>query len=413
MRSQAPKSGTRAAGVLLAAMTAAVLVAPLARAQSSSPSGDEDLVLRVGTTSDLITDNPWAVSAGSDWSVVTIQYDMLLKFASKDLGPAPSLATGCEPNEDSTEWTCTLRDDLKWSDGTPLTSRDVAFTYRFVIDNKIPQYRSYFPFRSHLRDPERHDADLEVHRAHVRARHAAVGLHRAREGVVAVRRQGSAARSRASTNTPSIASGPFTLTDWNQGQGWTMERNPYFWGEQPALDRIEFRLYSNQEAMIQALRNGEIDIADGLKPSLDRLDRRHRRRHGAARGVGLVAEPGVQLRRAGAGRRTRCPRCTITWCERRSRWRSTSRRSPTRCIKAPRRRVTRSSGRRRRTGISTSRPRRRSRSTPRAPNDLLEQAGYVDTDGDGIREDPDDGRAAPDVDARLAGHDRRGRGRAS
>ena len=145
MRSQAPKSGTRAAGVLLAAMTAAVLVAPLARAQSSSPSGDEDLVLRVGTTSDLITDNPWAVSAGSDWSVVTIQYDMLLKFASKDLGPAPSLATGCEPNEDSTEWTCTLRDDLKWSDGTPLTSRDVAFTYRFVIDNKIPQYRSYFP----------------------------------------------------------------------------------------------------------------------------------------------------------------------------------------------------------------------------------------------------------------------------
>ena len=115
-------------------------------------------MLRVGTTSDLITDNPWAVSAGSDWSVVTIQYDMLLKFASKDLGPAPSLATGCEPNEDSTEWTCTLRDDLKWSDGTPLTSRDVAFTYRFVIDNKIPQYRSYFPSDPTFETPERHDA---------------------------------------------------------------------------------------------------------------------------------------------------------------------------------------------------------------------------------------------------------------
>jgi peptide/nickel transport system substrate-binding protein len=47
-----------------------------------------------------------------------------------------------------------------------------------------------------------------------------------------------------------------------------MERNPYFWGDEPALDRLEFRLYTNNEAMVQALRNGEIDFADGIKPSL-------------------------------------------------------------------------------------------------------------------------------------------------
>ena len=69
-------------------------------------------------------------------------------------------------------------------------------------------------------------------------------------------------------NTPSIGSGPFTLTGWQQGQGWTMERNPYFWGPEPEVDRIEYQLFTNQEAMIQALRNGEIDIADGIKPQL-------------------------------------------------------------------------------------------------------------------------------------------------
>jgi peptide/nickel transport system substrate-binding protein len=47
-----------------------------------------------------------------------------------------------------------------------------------------------------------------------------------------------------------------------------MERNPYFWGDRPTLDRIDFRLYTNNEAMVQALRNGEIDFADGIKPSL-------------------------------------------------------------------------------------------------------------------------------------------------
>ena len=70
---------------------------------------------------------------------------------------------------------------------------------------------------------------------------------------------------KAQPNTPSIASGPFVLTEWDQGQGWTMEKNPYFWGEEPTVDRIDFRVYSNQEAMTQALRNGEIDFADGIR----------------------------------------------------------------------------------------------------------------------------------------------------
>ena len=70
---------------------------------------------------------------------------MLLKFASEDLGPAPSLATGCEPNEDSTEWTCTLRDGLKWSDGTPLTSARRRVHLPLRDRQQDPAVPSYFP----------------------------------------------------------------------------------------------------------------------------------------------------------------------------------------------------------------------------------------------------------------------------
>jgi peptide/nickel transport system substrate-binding protein len=142
--------------VLLAVVAAAIatIAVPFAGAQTATPAAGEDLALRVGVVSDLITDNPWAVSAGSDWVVVTLQYDMMLKFASDDLSPAPSLATGCEPNDDSTRWTCAIQEGLKWSDGSPLTSRDIAFTYRFVIDNKIPQYKSYFPFDPTFETPD-------------------------------------------------------------------------------------------------------------------------------------------------------------------------------------------------------------------------------------------------------------------
>ncbi len=251
---------------VVAAASAATAI-PFAGAQTATPAAGEDLALRVGVVSDLITDNPWAVSAGSDWVVVTLQYDMMLKFASKDLSPAPSLATGCEPNADSTEWTCTLREGLKWSDGSALTSRDIAFTYRFVIDNKIPQYKSYFPFNPTFETPNDQTLIWTAEQPTF-APDMPPWVYIVPEKVWAPYDGEGLRAIRAVENTPSIGSGPFTLTDWKPGQGWTMERNPYFWGEEPEVDRIEYRLYSNQEAMIQALRNGEIDFADGLKPSL-------------------------------------------------------------------------------------------------------------------------------------------------
>jgi peptide/nickel transport system substrate-binding protein len=267
MRHQRRRTAALAAGMAAFAVVVALGTnGPSAMAQSES-ADDAPIVLRVGTTVDLITDNPFAVAAGSDWSVVTAQYDMLLKFDSESLSPAPSLAEGCEPNSDSTVWRCTLRDGLKWSDGTPLTSRDVAFSYRFIIDNKVPQYRAYFPFNPTFETPD--DRTLiwkaeEPTFAPDMPPWAYIVPEKVWKGVDGA----GLPEIKSQANTPSIGSGPFTLTEWSQGQGWTMEKNPHFWGQSPTVDRIEFRVYSNQEAMTQALRNGEIDFADGIRPSL-------------------------------------------------------------------------------------------------------------------------------------------------
>ncbi len=83
-RSDSPNATSRppALGVLAAVVAVAVptIAIPFAEAQTATPA-DEELVLRVGVVADLNTDNPWAVEAGSDWTAVTIQYDMMLKFA--------------------------------------------------------------------------------------------------------------------------------------------------------------------------------------------------------------------------------------------------------------------------------------------------------------------------------------------
>jgi len=246
-------------------------LAPVALAQTgeeTAPTEDE-VVLRVGTILDLSNDNPWGVVGGYDWGVATTQYDMLLQFSDEDLSPAPGLAEGCEPNEDRTKWTCMLREGLKWSDGTPLTSEDVAFTFRFAIDNSISVYRSYFPFNPTFETPDDRTLVWKTEQPTF-APDLPPWVYIVPEHVWKEYDGADKKEIKSAPNTPSVASGPFTLTEWERGQGWTMERNPYFWGPEPVVDRIEFRVFDNQEAMVQALKNGEIDIADALQPSVFR-----------------------------------------------------------------------------------------------------------------------------------------------
>ena len=253
----------RSATLLVLALAA--LVVPVAQAQT--PSAEDDVTLRVGTSANLITDNPFGVTSTADWEVTTIQYDMLLKFGSEDLSAQPSLAEGCEPSADYMEWTCTLREGLLWSDGSPLTSQDVAFSYRFVIDNNLPYYREYFPFEPRFETPDDRTLIWKA-TAPTFAPSMPAWVYIVPEEVWAPYDGLTREEIRSVPNAPAVGSGPFVLTEWQDGEFWTMERNDHYWGEEPAIDRIEFRLYANQEAMVQALKIGEIDIANDILPNL-------------------------------------------------------------------------------------------------------------------------------------------------
>jgi peptide/nickel transport system substrate-binding protein len=69
-----------------------------------------------------------------------------------------------------------------------------------------------------------------------------------------------------------VGSGPFTLSEWKSGQSWTMQANPDYWQGRPAIDQVVFRVFSNPDAMAAALEKGEIDAANDIPSSaFDRL----------------------------------------------------------------------------------------------------------------------------------------------
>ena len=253
------------------ALAAAGLATMATWAGSASVAGaaedDSGTVLRVGVMSGVDNPNLWAVNSVTEWSAVTLQYDMLLKFSDDDLTAAPSLAEGCEPNDEFTEWTCTLREGLTWSDGEPLTSEDVAFTYQLIADKRFPYFRSYVPEGSTFETPD--DTTLvwktpEPNR---------VPDMPAWDYIVPEHGWGQSAdldlkQIKAVETVPTVSSGPYQMTEAVPGQYWTFTKNPNYWGEEPAYDTIEYRQFTNVEAMVQALKNGEIDMADELQASL-------------------------------------------------------------------------------------------------------------------------------------------------
>lgn len=268
---------SRSARRVTAAM-AAVLVATLGLplAPTSADEASEPAVLRVGVPNDLTSANPLSLRSGSDWNVATIQYDMMWMFGNDDLSAQPGLAEACEPNEDKTEWTCTFRDDVLWSDGEPMTSRDVAFTYELVINQGISTYAGYFTPTTTFETPD--DTTL-IWKSDTptNAPMTPPWVYILPEHVWGQYADGDKAELRAVENIPSVTTGPFTLTEVNRGQNWTLEKNANYWGDEPSFDEIRFQLYTNQDAMAQALKNGEIDVATyfdtALLPSLEADDR--------------------------------------------------------------------------------------------------------------------------------------------
>ena len=59
---------------------------------------------------------------------------------------------------------------------------------------------------------------------------------------------------------PVVGSGPFVLTEYVPEQFVTLRANDRYWRGRPAVDEVQFVLFTNTDAAVQALRRGEVDL---------------------------------------------------------------------------------------------------------------------------------------------------------
>jgi peptide/nickel transport system substrate-binding protein len=247
--------------VVLVALLALTAV-PGVRAQEQ-PAGK--VTFTVGIINDVDSLNPFIGILAETYEVWALMYDYLTGSSQKDFSPVPGLAESWKVSDDELTWTYKIRRGVKWSDGQPLTARDAAYTFNRILKGTFEQtnYGNYVGNIKSVTAPD--DTTLVM-----TTKEPSPSMLRLAVPILPEHIWKSIDEKEVSTfdnEKNAVGSGPFKLEERRTGQFVRLSVNKSYWGGAPKIDEVVFRVFNNTDAMVQALRKGEIDFADQLDPA--------------------------------------------------------------------------------------------------------------------------------------------------
>ena len=180
------------------------------------------------------------------------------------LTQVPSASNGGIVVSGNTETvTLKMRPNLKWSDGQPLTSDDVAFAIKVYSD---PTYcdKQGFPATeiSSVDTPDASTVIIHLNKVDVAFLTLALTDPLVFTPLPKHTYQNTAPADIAKVFTPTVTSGPFTVSDHVKGDHLTVVRNKnYYQAGKPYLDGVTFKFFPDAETQVKALQAAQIDTA--------------------------------------------------------------------------------------------------------------------------------------------------------
>ncbi len=217
---------------------------------------NEDIFFVMGTLGSIQLNPMIGYSYGLYRSVL---YTTLFRL-DENLEPQPWLATDFE-RTDPNAWRVKIREDAKWHDGEPITSADVKFTLeligeaggvmsRFVKGISEVETQNDYVLMVKTEQPTLLApwlTSIYILPKHYWEANGAIG-----------------GKALEFANVPPIGSGPFKFVDWKPGEKVEFEAfNDFFLGR-PKIDKLIWQIFASPEPMIAALKTGEIDAADQI-----------------------------------------------------------------------------------------------------------------------------------------------------
>lgn len=245
-------------------------------------NGGGDQTLNLSTTADFTSLDIHHASDAPSFDALYQIHSGLMTF-DKEGDFIPDLAEAePETNDDLTVYTFTLRDDIEWDNGDPVTAEDFVYSWKRAVNpDTASEYAFIYEsaFIKNAGEIMNPDSDLygkvdELGIEAVDEKTVEITLEKPTPYFVSLMTfppfyplnedfVEDAGDDYATDVDHLLANGPFKLTDWKIGDGWTFEKNDTYWdADDVQLEEVNYKLVQDAATRVNLYKTGELDIAE-------------------------------------------------------------------------------------------------------------------------------------------------------
>lgn len=216
-------------------------------------------ILRSGYMREIESLNPMVIWSVAAYELMNLNYNYLMSW-DEDLNVTPELAKSWEVSEDGMFWTFYLEEGVTWHDGEPFSAEDVKFTFEYIRDNELGYFYDYVAAMEEIVVVDENTVTIKTDEPIAWMPQILVPIFPQHiwSEIDPIDAEGDFA------NDNPIGTGPFQVIEHRKGEYTRMAVNENYFKGRPALDEVIFIIYANTDLMIEALRQGELDIISGI-----------------------------------------------------------------------------------------------------------------------------------------------------
>jgi len=204
--------------------------------------------------------DPHTALVGSAWQLQYLVYETLVQMGD-NFETLPGLAASWDMPSPTT-YVFHLREGVSFSNGRPMTADDVAGSLNRVID---PKFGSWWAFQlGSVKSITATDAKTVTVELNEPFTPLLASLAASMTAILPMKELA------AGTFDPSkdmLGTGPFMVTEHQQNDFWTLEKNPHYWQSgMPKVDKVTVKIITDDTARLAGLQDGSIDIANFENP---------------------------------------------------------------------------------------------------------------------------------------------------
>jgi len=258
---------TKWLAVLATAILAVGLVGYATKASGSGANAKAGGTFRMGTSSRIDSLNPYVAFNQDAYNTFEYVYPFLVQYDKTNSKFVSDFATSWKPTDGGKTWTFKTRSGAKWTDGQPLTAKDAAWTITTDLKYAAGGAANAAGLVAHIKSAKAPNANTLVVR-YSKAPGNVLGqfqqLAILPQHIWSQHTGNKGTNLKTFSNNPLVGAGPFKLVKFKKDDIALFQRNGSFYGEKPKADAFGLQMFSNEDALVAALKAHQIDAIEAV-----------------------------------------------------------------------------------------------------------------------------------------------------